>query len=387
MHDCIVMGPCATDTCAPLSDCDGYSLSLLLSLLSFILSAHSSPTFSIVQAPPYLLVTTSSHRSWSTAGQRDISADNIIMSEQGGHLVCSFRSLLFLLLTIQESTSSSSRMKISKSSRPAWALAWKKGETYVRQPTRQPLWVAPERPQSPGLPERPDLPPMRSSSSLSNHLTKEQQDVQAMSNDLAGRRALGENRQSTTAERDLTPGQTPLAVAPAVSVHAWDDDDGKVSASTRTRMGIRSPAMTEHGTRYPRFEPSRVHEEMVLKETIRPPTFGGRSKNMQLGSVAESWGTPPTLEVPRGMFQLDDDPPSPPCGKNLTPEEIQAEKARRALLGIPGEKSGRPSIKDMTKEVEERLKNQRLKDDGRRSEAPGRGVGTVLAAWDPADRY
>jgi hypothetical protein len=93
---------------------------------------------------------------------------------------------------------------------------------------------------------------------------------------------------------------------------------------------------------------------------------------MQLGSVAESWGTAPTLEIPRGMFQLDDDPPSPPCGKNLTPAEIAAEKARRALLGIPGEKSGRPSIKDMEKEVTDKLKHMGLKKERQRNDETSR---------------
>jgi len=89
---------------------------------------------------------------------------------------------------------------------------------------------------------------------------------------------------------------------------------------------------------------------------------------MQLGSVAESWETAPTLEIPRGMFQLDDDPPSPPPGVNMTPEEIQAEKARRAMLDIPGEKSGRPSIKDMEKEITDRMRNQRLREERVRSD-------------------
>lgn len=89
---------------------------------------------------------------------------------------------------------------------------------------------------------------------------------------------------------------------------------------------------------------------------------------MQLGSVAEVWGTPPTAETPRGMFQLDDDPPSPPPGVDMSPEEIQAEKVRRAMLGIPGEKSGRPSIKDMEKEIMDKMKGQKLREERVRSE-------------------
>jgi hypothetical protein len=99
---------------------------------------------------------------------------------------------------------------------------------------------------------------------------------------------------------------------------------------------------------------------------------------MQLGSVAEVWGTPPTAETPRGMFQLDDDPPSPPPGVDMSPEEIQAEKARRAMLGIPGEKSGRPSIKDMEKENMDKMRGQRLKEERVRSEIDVREVSYLI---------
>jgi hypothetical protein len=85
------------------------------------------------------------------------------------------------------------------------------------------------------------------------------------------------------------------------------------------------------------------------------------------------------------MFQLADDPPSPPCGKDLTPEEIQAEKARRALLGIPGEKSGRPSIKDMEKELAERLMKQRLHDQRQGPEVSRHGVSSKPASGGEAD--
>jgi len=55
-------------------------------------------------------------------------------------------------------------------------------------------------------------------------------------------------------------------------------------------------------------------------------------------------------------------------------EEIQAEKARRAMLGIPGEKSGRPSIKDMEKEIMDKMKGQRLREERVRSEVDVREV-------------
>jgi hypothetical protein len=85
------------------------------------------------------------------------------------------------------------------------------------------------------------------------------------------------------------------------------------------------------------------------------------------------------------MFQLEDDPPSPPPGKILTPQEIEAEKARRALLGIPGEKSGRPSIKDMTKEATERLKLQRLREERAKSGVREEDVSFTNVARSTAD--
>ena len=225
---------------------------------------------------------------------------------------------------------------------------------------------------------RADRPPPapeqieRPSSRLSDHLTQDQQDRQAVSNDMAGRRALNGVR------HDLGPsprGQEGITSS-AVTIHGWDDDKDNNSSSTKFKAS--SATQTHIGPGYPRLEPSRVYEEMLRRETVRPPVFGGRSKNMQLGSVAESWGTAPTLEIPRGMFQLDDDPPSPPPGVNMTPQEIQAEKARRAMLGIPGEKSGRPSIKDMEKEITDRMRNQKLREERVRSDV---SVSEVSDSW------
>lgn len=149
-------------------------------------------------------------------------------------------------------------------------------------------------------------------------------------------------------ERGLGP---PLTACPTrdLSVTQWAED---TSAAQRRDVW-----------RQPYFQPSKVHEEMLQRESIRPPVFGGRSKNQQLGSVSESWGAKPTLEIPKGMFELEDDPPSPTFASHMTHQEIQAEKARRAALGIPAEKSGRPSIKDMEKERLEKLKYQQLRDE------------------------
>lgn len=117
-----------------------------------------------------------------------------------------------------------------------------------------------------------------------------------------------------------------------------------------------------------RIEPSKVHEELLKKESIRPPVFGGRSKNQQLGSVAESWGVDPSIELPKGMFELDDDPPSPVLDRQLTPAELREERTRRALLGIPAEKSGRPSIKDMEKEKINKMKQQELRAERKKND-------------------
>jgi len=209
----------------------------------------------------------------------------------------------------------------------------------------------------------------RPSSRLSDHLTQDQQERQALSNDMAARRALPIIRREPGLPYPDPASGTPKEVtSSAVTMHGWEEDEDAAS-STR-----KASSQTHIGPGYPRLEPSRVYEEMLKRESIRPPVFGGRSKNMQLGSVAESWGKAPTLEIPRGMFQLDDDPPSPPPGVDMTPEEIQAEKARRAMLGIPGEKSGRPSIKDMEKEIIDKLKRQRLREERERSEIDVREV-------------
>jgi len=218
------------------------------------------------------------------------------------------------------------------------------------------------------LPSATRPPPIeRPSSRLSDHLTPDQQERQAMSNDMAGRRALPTIRTDPGPPVPRSQSGIEGITSSAVTIHGWEDDDA--ASSTR-----KASSQTHIGPGYPRLEPSRVYQEMLQRETVRPPVFGGRSKNMQLGSVAESWGTPPTAETPRGMFQLDDDPPSPPPGVNMSPEEIQAEKARRAMLGIPGEKSGRPSIKDMEKEIMDKMKGQRLREERVRSEVDVREV-------------
>jgi hypothetical protein len=52
------------------------------------------------------------------------------------------------------------------------------------------------------------------------------------------------------------------------------------------------------------------------------------------------------------------------------------------MLGIPGEKSGRPSIKDMEKEITDKLRNQKLREERIRSDVSVPGVSdTCVMSW------
>lgn len=164
-----------------------------------------------------------------------------------------------------------------------------------------------------------------------------------MANDAAQQRALPISRHAMD-RSDTVASQTEC------SVSGWGNTDDSQNDTPQD--------IAFKGT--PRFQPSKLHAELLRKDSIREPVFGSRSKNQQLGSVAESWGAPPALDIPKGMFELEDDPPSPIEGKEMSPAEIKEEKARRAALGIPAEKSGRASIKDMEKERMDKMKHQRL---------------------------
>lgn len=164
-----------------------------------------------------------------------------------------------------------------------------------------------------------------------------------------------------------------------MSASGWGDDD-----RSKAHSGDIQPGGAIRGL--PQFQPSRVYEELLKKESIREPVFGGRSKNQQLGSVAESWGAPPALEIPKGMFELEDDPPSPTEGTEMTPAELRAERARRAAMGIPAEKSGRPSIKDMEKERMEKLRQERLQVERARNNADTRDVSHLVAVWSEVQK-
>ncbi|WVW78208.1 hypothetical protein I302_100159 [Kwoniella bestiolae CBS 10118] len=93
----------------------------------------------------------------------------------------------------------------------------------------------------------------------------------------------------------------------------------------------------ERGWRQPKFHPGPAYERALAKERMLGVPIGGRSKKAQLGSIEESWGTGVPKRVwlgeedeRKGMFELDEDPPS----RNASPfreeevgqEEIEAKK-------------------------------------------------------------
>lgn len=244
------------------------------------------------------------------------------------------------------------------SARPRWAVEWSKSQRLKQglpprpspSPDETPLPAySPPPNRHPPVSVNP-LVPARPSSRLSDHLTKDEQDKQAWSNDRAQQLALPSYRQSVSLYIDTTP---PTHQVP---INAWD------SGTTAPEWDNSSSRQESRpwGSGPPRIEPSKVHEELLKRESIKPPVFGGRSKNQQLGSVAESWGTEMVLDIPKGMFELDDDPPSPTHDGTMSAAELREERARRMALGISAEKSGRPGIKEMEKEKIEKLRSQRL---------------------------
>ncbi|OCF58576.1 hypothetical protein L486_03063 [Kwoniella mangroviensis CBS 10435] len=73
----------------------------------------------------------------------------------------------------------------------------------------------------------------------------------------------------------------------------------------------------EPGWRQPKFRPGVGYEKALAKERMLQPQIGGRSKKAQLGSIEESWGSGEPKRVwlgeeeeRKGMFELDEDPPS-----------------------------------------------------------------------------
>ncbi|WWC59693.1 uncharacterized protein I303_102255 [Kwoniella dejecticola CBS 10117] len=77
----------------------------------------------------------------------------------------------------------------------------------------------------------------------------------------------------------------------------------------------------ERGWKQPRFIPSSAYDRQLAKERMLTPQIGGRSKKAQLGSIEESWGSGPKVswlgeaEERKGMFELEEDPPS----RNISP--------------------------------------------------------------------
>ena len=275
--------------------------------------------------------------------------------------------------TIMSSTSSTRpKRPVIPASRPGWAIEWSRADRERRGLPPLPSSPSPTSPPQHSLPSSDfsvSAPDERSASRLSNHLTKEEQDVQALSNDRVQQRALPANRHPT----DLRVETSPTPPFSRSNSRGWDDIGDH---TPRAQSVIQPEDLVMRGPI--RIEPSKVHEELLKKESIRPPVFGGRSKNQQLGSVAESWGADPTIEIPKGMFELADDPPSPVLDRELTPEELRLERARRAALGIPAEKSGRPSIKEMIEmEKLSKMKNQHLRAERQRNDIDMSQVGLV----------
>ncbi|WWC86685.1 uncharacterized protein L201_001562 [Kwoniella dendrophila CBS 6074] len=108
----------------------------------------------------------------------------------------------------------------------------------------------------------------------------------------------------------------------------------------------------EKGWRQPKFIPTQAYDRALAKERMLIPRLGGRSKRAQLGSIEESWGNDKPksqhkqqdrsiswanidgkeekqeqeqFEERKGMFELDEDPPS----RNVSPfreEELEEEE-------------------------------------------------------------
>lgn len=72
-----------------------------------------------------------------------------------------------------------------------------------------------------------------------------------------------------------------------------------------------SPAMPPNANRIPIPRSSRGDQEVIARELMRPPKYGGRSKRDQLGSIDESWGPLPNSHERVGLFQAPIEPPSP----------------------------------------------------------------------------
>jgi hypothetical protein len=78
-----------------------------------------------------------------------------------------------------------------------------------------------------------------------------------------------------------------------------------------------------------------------LRELMRPPKYGGRSKRDQLGSIDESWGPLPNSHERVGLFQAPIEPPSlvPPLFKTL---RLKHTILKRHRISPPGPASPHP---------------------------------------------
>ncbi|WVR04803.1 hypothetical protein IAU60_001815 [Kwoniella sp. DSM 27419] len=141
-------------------------------------------------------------------------------------------------------------------------------------------------------------------------------------------------------------GQDPDRVIPPTfnDLHGTPVDQAANQAAIEA--GTLGEAESTPGPRFARFVPGKAYEKALARERMLVPLMGGRSKKAQLGSVAESWGPWPQRAdsqdggqyekgVPegqvqmKGMFELEEDPPS----RSTSPfkEEMAAEiELRRA---------------------------------------------------------
>ncbi|WWC68161.1 uncharacterized protein I206_102084 [Kwoniella pini CBS 10737] len=116
----------------------------------------------------------------------------------------------------------------------------------------------------------------------------------------------------------------------------------------------------EPGWKQPRFKPSEAYDKALAKERMLAPQIGGRSKKAQLGSIEESWGNGPRVpwlgedEERKGMFELDEDPPS----RNVSPF-IESEENEDPMEASAVEEEDKNSQVEIERKRQELLVNAR----------------------------
>ncbi|WVF69581.1 hypothetical protein IAT40_004359 [Kwoniella sp. CBS 6097] len=139
--------------------------------------------------------------------------------------------------------------------------------------------------------------------------------------------------------------------------------------------------------RQPRFIPGPAYDHALAKERMMAPTFGGRSKKAQLGSIEESWGPLPKSEEERakcegfkGMFELEDDPPS----RNVSPFREAAEEDFETSLEKAWERARRGT--GYVPEHEQRHQQEGRDGTDLRDKGKGNGNGRETK-YDPERDY